>query len=461
MDSGQILFAILFFSLFVASFYNVRVGAIALLLLSPFIDGLYLFFDVSHSLPLFTLVGAVGLGFLLRFKKSEVRKESGSLALLFGLYLLAILISSGRSLSVVGLPDEGVWSSLITQPGLKATLIIFVGIMGGVIIRLSDLSLSTAVVSLLAGSIAVCFAGFLEYTGVYDPIGNVGGNIGLRELYGWGMHGFFSHKNELGGYLLLVLPIAILRLANRNAEPFHRFLYGGISLLLLICLVATASRTAWGCATLEIIVLLAYFAVRSVREGGRHRVADLLLSSFGIVIFLFLIFQSLSAVPEHIKGERFAAFTARLEPDNMSKMLKENRGRHLYQSVLIFQEYPLIGIGLGNYPHVASLQKLPLTLRNEFQLHGQNPHNYFLLLLTEAGIIGFFPFLFLLARLLSDAFCCLKEAAEDHSLNDRLGLFVGILGYLCTFFSDHTLAFTEMGPLFWGILLLIAKKEEK
>lgn len=95
--------------------------------------------------------------------------------------------------------------------------------------------------------------------------------------------------------------------------------------------------------------------------------------------YLIFLFAFIFLITYHV---------SRIAPNDESIIVRQQLNQ---AAVKLWQQSPLVGIGLGNF-----LVKLPEALPSRSVYFLQPVHNIYLLLLSEAGVIGFLFFLFLL-----------------------------------------------------------------
>ncbi|MFN4152048.1 MAG: O-antigen ligase family protein, partial [Candidatus Sericytochromatia bacterium] len=117
----------------------------------------------------------------------------------------------------------------------------------------------------------------------------------------------------------------------------------------------------------------------------------------------------------------------------------------------MFLDNPSIGTGLNTFPFVYSLYQ---ERAGYFSI---NPHNYYLQLLAETGVTGFFTFIVLALSILYMSFKAFKHS-ESIFKGIALGLLVGIISSLIHISVDIDWSVSAIPILFWlevGILISI------
>ena len=185
--------------------------------------------------------------------------------------------------------------------------------------------------------------------------------------------GFFENPNDLALNLASFLPLALMYV-KRPGPPFKRLLCAGIAVLMLIVIVLTKSRGG----LLGTVAMLATFLLVSRSLTPATMIA--------LVLGGMLV---LPAMPSSF-WDRMASITdAEKDPTGSRAERKEL----LQQGWDVFLEYPLTGVGAGQFQNLdtAGLKRWRET------------HNAPLQVASELGVFGLIAFLFLIVRGFSGA----------------------------------------------------------
>lgn len=187
--------------------------------------------------------------------------------------------------------------------------------------------------------------------------------------------GLTSHPNFLASYLLLLLPLLLVRSISARAKT--KFLWYGALALSTGGLFSTMSRAAW--ASLFGAAAIAFLAAIGYKLIGLRQAFQLSLALFTAVLILVLYF-----LPT-IRGRFEADFS---DSWKLRKQLAAT-------AVDIAADHPLIGVGLNSYTLVYP-QYNPNYAAELMETDEMITvvHNVFLLVLAEAGVIGLAAFLF-------------------------------------------------------------------
>ncbi len=242
----------------------------------------------------------------------------------------------------------------------------------------------------------------------------------------------FKHSNDLGGYLASVIPwlIAILffmpatKFADLKSEVLEkishskrfRFAIFVVLAAALVCLSATYSRASW-----------IGFAVGTLFLVFRR--------SKRIIAVLTLVFFSLGV------------FCFSFKHDDQLKLINKTKifsgsGREEYwmEAINMIKDHPVLGVGINAYSIVARDYKISW---------GGYPHNCYLQMAAELGILGIGAFFWILVCLWQKVRGFMRNSSDMFCQIHVLGLTAGLLGYLVQSFFDTTMYSVNLGTLLW------------
>jgi O-antigen ligase len=304
-------------------------------------------------------------------------------------------------------------------------------------------------VMMLVG-IGECFYGMFEFFSGHQYILhlNMKGEISS-------VTGTFINRNNLAGYLLMVIPLSIGFLFSRETFEEGRFrgwrhqlasldgktlLTGFCVIVMILGLLFTASRM--GIASLLLSFTLILFLFRNPRHKQRLSKSSILILGLAI---LWAAWIGLDAVIS-----RF--FTS---PEDFK--MRWNIWVDTFQMV---KDFPLFGSGLGTFQQVFPLYR-------SFHIRGLVDHseNDFLQLISEVGILGtgFLAILFF--------FLLFKAISGIRALSDReparylaIGGLVGILALMLHSMVEQNIqnpANAFLYTMLWAIVLRMSQVKKK
>lgn len=253
------------------------------------------------------------------------------------------------------------------------------------------------------------FLGERTFVGQTPGIANasINGSLVLRP------YGTFSHPNALAGFLAVILIMIFLNF--KNIKKSEKLFYYLTLLLGSIALILSMGRAA-------ILVWVAVLLIETYKKIKDKRKLFILI----IVFSLFVLagssnlnrFNSLSLTEE--------SFIQRVD---LSK-----------SALSIFSTSPLLGVGLNNFFYL-----LPKYSNSQVLLI-QPPHNIFLLVLVQFGLVGFFTFLFFL-------FYAFKKILNKVKNENRQILLYCFFAILFLGFFDHYLLTLQQGQILFSLIL--------
>lgn len=263
--------------------------------------------------------------------------------------------------------------------------------------------------------------------------------IGTKVLRAYGT---FPHPNVLGAFLLSSLFAAQLLFKNDRGTLGTYWLYP-VSFVLSSGILATFSRSVW-ISTLLFLGTLAACSYGNAKD--RRRVLLFSLSvAFGLLLpLLFPLVRS--------------ATIARFLPGPTDAFI-QGRFISFHDTLYILARRLLIGAGTGNgfieLVRVAGnfdINNKYVLLNHREPWEYQYPHNVFLVLLLELGIVGLLLFL----AFLYESMRLLARSARIRAAFARVpltGVVFAILAIAVLGFTDHYLWTIQQGRLlFWGII---------
>lgn len=241
--------------------------------------------------------------------------------------------------------------------------------------------------------------------------------------------GISGHKNLFSSLLFLDLCFLIMA-AYKLDRPWKNIaliciIINGIFLFLL------RTKAVWlGLSASALVFFILYFFSHSKSKPPRIKLSVLLISAllFSNIFFLKilrpLINKSIHYVTNHTSSQAFKQEDERL-------ILWD-------KTYELINKKPLAGVGMGNWQiHLPSATLTDLWRAEDLNYTFQRPHNDFLWILSETGLIGFNLFLLFLFSLLFLSGRTLRTLSKNESLRfDLLLCITFICGYFITSFFD-------------------------
>ena len=262
----------------------------------------------------------------------------------------------------------------------------------------------------------------------------------------------FPHQNLLGNYCLLLLGPALgSSLAFRG---YRRVLASVVALLALFCLLLSGNRTGWSGAAFA----SAFGLWLARREGSiRWNLGRAVVSS-GLVLYLLYASATSSGFIGDLHNFRVGRIMMnKVRLQDMVKTISHGRLVLWRRAFRDWLSSPLFGIGPGTYPYYGR-GGYSVTAENSFSNKKEpiNPHNYYIWLLCETGVLGLGAFLWVIYRAIRCGIEGVRSAVGRWKFV-HLGILSSLAGYMLALTADHTLGFLEMQIVFWAAVGMCAK----
>lgn len=238
-------------------------------------------------------------------------------------------------------------------------------------------------------------------------------NFSTLELRNWAP---FGHQNYVAGYLVLALPLLFgLGLTHLR----WRWWWFGCLGLGFIDLYTTSSRGGW----LGLLVAGVYLGLVLFRQQGLNRrwLMGGTLASLGIVAVLVFANNRLSSqINNFLQGRSGGDMAYRL----ITHVAGWNMGL----------QQPVTGMGAGSVPLAYQAYRPPwagLEAEHAYQLHGTLPQIW-----AELGLVGMFPFVFLVGWLIWQGGRYMTQSTANLLPQS---LLAGLLGYSLVALTDYQL----------------------
>lgn len=267
----------------------------------------------------------------------------------------------------------------------------------------------------------------------------------------YGITGMNGHKNLLASFLFLNLFFLIT--AAIKFEKRLKILAIVFSCFNLLLLMFLQTKAVW-MGLMLVFILLAMFTgyqlvVKKRLFNFNVYVATAVFVVLANVFFLKLLQPIIDTSISPVQQMGNSSKTT------FKKMFLDQERLTVWQKTYtIFHKRPLLGVGLGNWQiYYPDATLTGLYRCEDLNFTFQRPHNDFLWILSELGIIGFNLFLVFMGLLLFFLIKCIQPGREHWRSNTLLLLsFAFILGYFLISFFDFPKERVE--HLIWLNLIL-------
>lgn len=366
--------------------------------------------DLNAAPRLLALAVIVGMFSILNFIKPVEGRPSFQFIKLFFFPVSALyLIWSILTLIPAVNPGEGVFD--ITKTFLTIALLVF--FVQLLITHQNGVEL--LIKSVIVGAVVATAIGLVQY---FDKVPGKSGYDLYMALYE--VKGLMSNKNQFAISLMLMLPFVMYGLFTLSKLWRLAAAYSGLMIILNIVLIQT--RSVWiGTITFFIGFLLlggVFLLKKSIKNLliQKRKVLTTLIVAFILIIGATIIIVKSSGTSSLIKYQVSSTFSTK--SNNAQWRLKMwGASWQLAQDNLAF------GVGAGNWKN-AILPYYHHNFGNEYQ-NWRRPHNDFLWVLTEKGVIGLFLFMLIFGVVFYYGF---KLLFSEHDFNKKLIIVLMLSG---------------------------------
>jgi len=217
----------------------------------------------------------------------------------------------------------------------------------------------------------------------------------------------FGNKNMAAQPIILVLPLAgYLFFSKLNSEK-SAWLLATITSLLISFLFYTTARAAWLAVSIEIILISAYIIInrKKIKEWCDWDRNKRNACIFGVLLTLLLV---------NLSSDGFTNFLSiATETTDSVVMSAQNSNSSRYQiwqtALNMIADSPLIGTGLGTYPHNLGTEGYATGIVVNFT----RVHNDLLELAVELGLVGITIFLTMIISIIASVVSILKRTETE------------------------------------------------
>jgi len=249
---------------------------------------------------------------------------------------------------------------------------------------------------------------------------------------------FGNNSNYTSAFLICLLPFGLFCPRSIGSKTFRVFIAFVLSLSMLIIIFYTSTR---GCLLTFLILLILKLYLEKCYK----------ILTVGVLIVILMSFLLCSSFSDFFSEmNRIPLFSDFKNNENVGRLYM------LKSSFWIFQDNPLLGIGMGNW----QLEAYKFDLSDVSPFNSQNflrhlNHNLFATVLAESGIVGFsllfLPLLIIVKKSfsrfneLSEIECAFLFSIIAYLINS---LFYGSVNFYDGHFSEiQWVAFTGLGIL--------------
>lgn len=224
----------------------------------------------------------------------------------------------------------------------------------------------------------------------------------------------FDQHNAFGGFLLFPLALLLGRLcAAKSLKAFA--LWGAALTLVGSTFILTFSRGSWVSFVFGVIVAI-FFSRKKAWELLKDK--KVLIAFFGVGLAITTVswgalhFTSKQAAAE---SQTVGVFTGETIRENALTA----RLQYFRDALVVIKHNPILGVGIRHYGEAVKLYK------DTPAFYASSPHNEYLKMFAEVGVIGGFMFTVLIVLMLVKLLRSTRRAADSDTWPMQAGLLAG------------------------------------
>lgn len=272
----------------------------------------------------------------------------------------------------------------------------------------------------------------------------------------------FAYRNLAASYLIMSIPLSAA--LSITSKSYRDFCLGSVSTaLMVVFLVYTRTRGAWAGlvgAALTTALLLAFAKLRWVTSFGVswHQFLNRKVLTTLVVVVVSTI--ALSALPPVIVSEQSRGIDEKKQ-DLLAALASvktpgADRGRKAMwgHTLDMIGDHPLLGVGPGNWQyHYPKYDGGDMLTSDSAP---QRPHNDFLWITAEIGLIGLSAYLVLLLFTVKAVLSILRKPRQPLHAMYATAFFASLLAMLGHGLFSFPRERCETSLLFWAAVAILA-----
>jgi O-antigen ligase len=276
-----------------------------------------------------------------------------------------------------------------------------------------------------------------------------------------GIQASFANHNGFGAWLVVMIPIILGIIGaykKQSSKKITKSMLWVMAGMLTLCLALTLSRGA----LTGLIFAMMFFLMT---KNGK---IFLIAVAFALAISVLGIVHLVNIYPD--MGNFFQEFTKIRSWHNVQSTIKDfinfirwhiapvmnirdsTRIGICWEALLIIKKFPVLGCGLNTYAAVAA--------HYPGVIFGTYPHNSYLQMTAETGIVGLVSFLLLIFALFKNSLVSIGKISDVYYKSILTGFSAGLFGFLVHSFFDVHFYALQLAILMWFMMGLVVAVQD-
>lgn len=241
----------------------------------------------------------------------------------------------------------------------------------------------------------------------------------------------FGNRNHYAAYMVMVAPLTVgYALSCQN--KFHKFILSFLCAIFTVGIFLSLSRAG------VLSVILSFMLLGFLLMQEKATIENWWVLALPILLGAILLFMAGS------------------EPLNnrLTSLLNGSlvRGKIFGDSLRIIKDFPLSGVGLGDFNYIFTIYQ-----KSVQSVYYKYLHNEYIQLIIETGIIASFFYLYFIFKIFKDILLKLKQRHDPFVKNIVMGGMCGLIGVMTHSLVDYNFHIPAISILFWFLAGLIYK----
>lgn len=245
----------------------------------------------------------------------------------------------------------------------------------------------------------------------------------------------------------IVITTVVLVFIHKRYKPIIFFLLS----LFTIALILTQTRSIWIVTALCLGGFFLFLIYNSNKLSlNRKKIVFFVVIIFSVFsLFSYYIISSNKEIISRVQTEKITADNLKSGDVNSSLLTRLFIWDTAFNA---FKANPVVGIGIYAFPEVSVVyHRIPKILYNKF-VKNLTPHETFIAIATERGIIGLIGFLYLLFNMIGFSIKSLKLSITKEQREFSLILLIANIYVLCSMFITDAWLWGH-GIVLWSLVL--------
>lgn len=235
-----------------------------------------------------------------------------------------------------------------------------------------------------------------------------------------GITGFSAQRNLLCSFLFLTLIFNILFVRQLKQQTWRIACFGLIALQIFILLLFQ-TRAVY----VALVLSGLFFIIGFQRITSFFNTKKIIVSATAAAVLIGLVWARF-----YFYDDDFGVYLQNFDVRKYLGSTSANQRFKIWeQTILLIQEKPLTGVGAGNWEIFFPKNGIAELFPTDKDIFFQRPHNDFLWVFSEKGVLGFLAYVGMFVVVFFVGFKSLKNADTDTRLNIWI-LLSGLLGYI-------------------------------